>query len=94
MTLRTWLVFLLAIASGVSAIVGVTQMRSNQLAREMTTVIVVKKPIGRGYQIQEDSVEAKQVPAEFAHKSMPTSLDQVVGRVATVMMSGGVRHEQ
>jgi len=89
MTLRTWLVFLLAIASGVSAIVGVTQMRSNQLARETTTVIVVKKPIGRGYQIQEDSVEVKQVPVEFSHKSMPNSLEQVVGRVATVMMYEG-----
>jgi len=89
MTLRTWLVFLLAIASGVSAIVGVTQMRSSQLAREMTTVIVVKKPIGRGYQIQQDFVEAKQVPVEFAHKSMPNSLEQVIGRVATVMMYEG-----
>jgi pilus assembly protein CpaB len=64
-------------------------MRSNQLARETTTVIVVKKPIGRGYQIQEDSVEVKQVPVDFAHKSMPNSLDQVVGRVATVMMDEG-----
>ena len=89
MTLRTWLVFLLAIASGVSAIVGVSQMRSSQLAREMTTVVVVKKPIGRGYQIQQDSVEARQVPVDFAHKSMATSLDQVVGRVATVMMYEG-----
>ncbi len=89
MTLRTWLVFLLAIASGVSAIVGVTQMRSQQLAREMTTVIVVKKPIGRGYQIQEDSIEVKKIPVEYAHKSMPNSLDQVLGRVAIVMMYEG-----
>jgi pilus assembly protein CpaB len=89
MTLRTWLVFLLAIASGVSAIVGVTQMRSNQLAREMTTVVVVKKPIGRGYQIQEDHVESRKIPVEFAHKSMPQTLDDVLGRVATVAMYEG-----
>jgi len=89
MTLRTWLVFLLAIASGVSAIVGVSQMRSNQLAREMTTVVVVKKPIGRGYQIQEDHVESRKIPVEFAHKTMPQSLDDVLGRVATVAMSEG-----
>lgn len=89
MTLRTWLVFLLAIASGVSAIVGVTQMRSNQLAREMTSVIVVKKPIGRGYQIQEEHVEARKMPVEFAHKSMPQSLEDVLGRVATVAMCEG-----
>jgi len=89
MTLRTWLVFLLAIASGVSAIVGVTQMRSNQLARELTTVVVVRKPIGRGYQIQEEHVEARRIPVEFAHKTMPQSLDDVLGRVATVAMYEG-----
>lgn len=64
-------------------------MRSSQLAREMTNVIVVKKPIGRGYQVQKDSVELKQVPVDFAHKSMPNSLEQVVGRVATVTMYEG-----
>jgi len=89
MTLRTWLVFLLAIASGVSAIVGVTQMRSNQIARELTTVVVVRKPIGRGYQIQEEHVEARRIPVEFAHKSMPQSLEDVLGRVATVAMYEG-----
>ncbi|MFY8070680.1 MAG: Flp pilus assembly protein CpaB [Pirellula sp.] len=89
MTLRTWLVFLLAIASGVSAIVGVTQIHSNKVAKELTTVITVKKPIGRGYKIQEEHVEARQIPAEFAHKSMPQSLEEVIGRVATVAMYEG-----
>jgi len=89
MTLRTWLVFLLAIASGVSAILGVSQMRSSQLAREMTSVVVVKKNIGRGYQIQDEHVEVRQIPAEFAHKSMPKSIEEVVGRVATTTLFEG-----
>lgn len=89
MTLRTWLVFLLAIASGVSAILGVSQMRSSQLAREMTSVVVVKKNIGRGYQIQDEHVEVRQIPAEFAHKSMPKSIEDVVGRVATTTLFEG-----
>jgi len=89
MTLRTWLVFLLAIASGVSAILGVSQMRSSQLAREMTSVVVVKKGISRGYQIQEEHVEVRQIPAEFANKLMPRSISDVVGRVATTSLFEG-----
>lgn len=89
MTLRTWLVFLLAIASGISAIVGVSQMRSSQIAREMTTIVVVKKAIGRGYQIQEEQVEVRQIPAEFVHKTMAKTVSEVVGRVATMAMYEG-----
>lgn len=89
MTLRTSLFFLLAISSGLLAAAGVTQMRSNSLASEIAKVLVVKKSISRGVRIDLEHLESRDIPKEFVHVGMASSVDQVVGRVAIASMVQG-----
>lgn len=89
MTLRTSLFFLLAISSGLLAAAGVTQMRSNSLASEVAKVLVVKKSISRGVRIELEHLESRDIPRDFVHVGMASSVDQVVGRVAIAAMVQG-----
>lgn len=89
MSLRTWLVFLLAIASGMSAILGVIQLRQRQAGKETSTVVVVKKSVGRGLPIPAEHVELRKIPTEFVGPTMVKSLDAVVGKIATSSLFEG-----
>jgi pilus assembly protein CpaB len=89
MSLRTLLFFLLAISSGLLAAAGVTQMRSQGATKQMTTVIVVKKGIVRGTSIEAGFLESKNMPSDLYDKKFAKSVDEVVGRVATVTMIEG-----
>lgn len=89
MSLRTWLVFLLAIASGMSAILGVIQLRQRQAGKETATVVVVKKSVGRGLPIPAEHVELRKIPTEFVGPTMVKTLDAVVGKIATSTMFEG-----
>jgi pilus assembly protein CpaB len=82
MSPRTWLVLLFAVMSGASAIIGITQMRATQAAKEIATVYMVKKAVARGYQLREEDVESRRIPSNLVHEAMAKSLDDVVGRVA------------
>lgn len=96
MSLRTWLVFLLAIASGMSAILGVIQLRQRQVGKETATVVVVKKSVGRGLPIPAENVELRKIPSEFVGPTMVKTLDAVVGKIATSTLFEGefVLHEK
>lgn len=89
MSLRTSLLFLLAISSGLLAAAGVTQMRSSQLTQELSTVLMVKKPILRGAKLEPESLIARKLPVEYMSSGMAASLDEVVGCVAMVNMVEG-----
>lgn len=89
MTLRTSLFFLLAISSGLLAAAGVTQMRSDSLVREVAKVLVVKKSVSRGVRIELEHLESRDIPEEFVHADMASSVDQVVGRVAIAALVQG-----
>lgn len=89
MSLKTWLVFLLAIASGMFAILGIFQLRQRQASKETATVVVVRKSIGRGFSIPAESVELLSVPREFVSPTMVKTLKEVVGRIATTSLLEG-----
>lgn len=89
MTPRTSLFFLLAVSSGLLAAAGVTQMRSNSLARDVAKVLVVKKSISRGVRVELEHLESRDIPRDFIHAGMASSVDQVVGRVAIAAMVQG-----
>ena len=89
MSPRTWLVLLFAVMSGASAIVGITQMRSAQAAKEIATVYMAKKGVARGYQLREEDIEPRQIPSNLVHESMARSTEDIVGRVAKISIVEG-----
>ena len=89
MVYRTWLVLLFAVMSGSSAIVGITQLRSTQAEKEVATVYMAKKAVGRGYQLRKEDIEPLKIPSNLVHESMARSAEEIVGRVAKLSIVEG-----
>ncbi len=89
MSPRTWLVLFFAVMSGASAIIGITQMRANQAQKEVATVYMARKVVGRGYQLREEDIEARRIPSNLVHESMARSADEIIGRVAKLSIIEG-----
>jgi pilus assembly protein CpaB len=89
MSPRTWLVLFFAVMSGASAIIGISQMRSNQAEKEIATVYMAKNAVARGYQLREEDIEPRRIPSNLIHESMARSVDEIVGRVAKISIVDG-----
>jgi pilus assembly protein CpaB len=92
MKFRTVLVIFLALVCGVSAAVGTSHLRNQEVKPvqgEMVTTVVASVPIARGVVISPDMVATRECPKEHVQEGTVTQLQDVIGRVAFIPLLKG-----
>lgn len=89
MSLRTILIVLLALVSGISAAVGIKRLRNPEPAPPVATVtiVVAGAAIPRGAMVSADSVKLRDYPGDLVPPGAITRLEDAVGRVVFIPLA-------